>query len=419
MTISKLRLLVTPIALLGLATAVVRADQPFFATATTSGSSVFTVSGGGNNLSDFVSNLVNAKGDFQSLKGFAYNGSIRWLGVANAITVTSNTGQTNVSLNFNPIGLNKTFTGATSQDVDDQIDDYFKKDGLDVMARFLKAISEKSAIAVTDGNPNSATAQAAGNLFMTQGFTSTDEIADGLDNANGTGPATKPRFGGFAIGFNSGHFKAGGFSGTNTDFSASVLNFGGEQVRFVAGIGASLLDVEGAKVYGAALNFSLPIRFKTMSKDNPYNWRLTPVAGFSARASADLGDGALLWQAGLVNTIDYKVAPKLVVCMVNQFTFHKSISLNYDDYSFDPRIDQQMAKNGFRFVTPLTPRVIGDFFVLDTRYLKTAAVKSFETFGASVSLRATKTFNLGLAANYDTGSNYKAWSVGLSSAWHW
>ena len=419
MTISKLRLIVTPIALLGLATAVVRADQPFFATATTSGSQVFTVSAGGNNLSDFVSSLVNTKGDFQSLKGFAYTGSIRWLGVANAITVGANTGQTSVTLNFNPIGVNKVFNGSSAQDVDDQIDDYFKKDGLDVMARFLKAISAQSAIAVTDGNPNSATVSAAGNLFMTQGFTPTDEIADGLDNSNSAGPATKPRFGGFAIGFNSGHFKAGAFSGTNTDFSASVLNFGGEQVRFVAGIGASLLDVEGAKVYGATVNFSLPIRFQTMSKDNPYNWRLTPVAGISARASADLGDGALLWQAGLVNTIDYKVAPKLVVCMVNQFTFHKSISLNYDDYSFDPRIDQQMAKNGFRFVTPLTPRVIGDFFVLDTRYLKTAAVKSFETFGASVSLRATKTFNLGLAANYDTGSNYKAWSVGLSSAWHW
>jgi hypothetical protein len=419
MTKSKLRLLVTRLAFLGLATAVVRADQPFFASATTSGSQVFTVAAGGNNLSDFVSSLINTQGQFQSLKGFAYSGSMRYLGVANAITFGSNTGQTSVTLNFNPIGVNKVFTGSSAQEVDDLVDDYFKKDGLDVVARFLKAIAAQSAIAVTDGNPNSATASAANNLFMTQGFTSTDEIADGMDNASGSGAPTKPRFGGFAIGFNSGHFKAGGFSGTNTDFSASVLNFGGEKVRFVGSLGASLLDVEGAKVYGATVNFALPIRFNTMSKDKPYNWRLTPLAGISARASADLGDGALLWQAGLANTIDYKVAPKLVVCMVNQFTFHKSIALDYDDYSFDPRIDQQMAKNGLRFVTPLTPRLIGDFFVLDTRYLKTAAVKSFETVGASISLRATKTFNLGLAANYDTGSNYKAWSVGLSSAWHW
>ena len=76
-------------------------------------------------------------------------------------------------------------------------------------------------------------------------------------------------------------------------------------------------------------------------------------------------------------------------------------------------------KNGLRAVTPFTRRVIGDFFIVDSRFLKAAAVKSFQTFGGSLSFRATKSFNLSLSANYDTGTDFKAYSVGMSSAWRW
>ena len=56
---------------------------------------------------------------------------------------------------------------------------------------------------------------------------------------------------------------------------------------------------------------------------------------------------------------------------------------------------------------------------MDSRFFKQAAVKSFETFGGSLSFRATKSFNLSLGANYDTGTDFKAYSVGISSAWRW
>ena len=392
------------------------AKKPFEAIATTTTFVPITVTASGSNLSDFISSLINTNGQFQALNGSPYTAKSTFLGVPNAITFNTNSTGTAVTFGLAPINFTKTFTGVSKQDVDNQIDDFFQKNGAQTIADFLKAIAKESAIAVTDGNPLAVTALSAASSFMAQGFTPADEFTATFDD----GADGKPRFGGLGIGFNAGKFEAGDFKGSNYDFSLSGLNIGlGDNVRLVTPISFSFLDVEGAKVAGGGISVALPIRLRTMSKDNPFNWRVTPIAGIGLRGSVDLASGALLWQAGVANTVDYKVAPKLVVCVINQFTLHRSIKVEYGDYSFDPKIDQQILKNGLRFVTPFNKRLIGDFFVVDTRFLKDAAVKSFETFGASVSLRATKSFNVSLGANYDTGDKFKAYSVGLSSAWRW
>ncbi len=407
--------------LLGLLPALLLAQskKPFEAVATTTGIVPITITASSSQLDEFISNLLNTKGQFAALNGSPYTAKSSFLGVANAITFDTNSTGTAVTLGLAPIGFTKTFTGADKKSVDDQVSDFFEKNGADTIAAFLKAIAKQSPIAVTDGNPNSVTALSAGGLFTGQGFTGAEEFAVTFDELDG-GAGEKARFGGLGIGFNAGKFEAGGFKGNNYDFSLSGLNIGfGDNVRLLTPISLNYLDVEGAKVAGGGLNLALPIRLRTMSKDNPFNWRVTPLAGLGFRGSVDLASGALIWQAGAANTIDYKVAPKLVICVINQFTLHRSIKVEYDSYSFDPKIDQQILKNGLRFVTPFTKRLIGDFYVVDTRFLKDAAVKSFETFGASLSLRATKSFNLSIGANYDTGDQFKAYSVGLSSAWRW
>lgn len=402
--------------LLGLTSAVAVARAPFEATASTITTVPVTVTASSSNFADFVSSLVNTNGQFAALNGSPYTASSTFLGVPNAVTFATNATGTSVTLGLTPIGFSRTFTGTSKADVDAQMKDFYQKNGSDTIAAFLKAIAERSPLAVTDGNPNSATALAANSIFTAQGFTPADEILSNLDESG----TDKPRYGGFGIGFNAGTFKAGDFKGQNYDFSITGLNFAvGEHTRLITPISLNYIKVEGASIAGLGFNAALPVRLRTMSKENPFNWRLTPVAGMAVRGSADLAGGALLWQAGLTNTIDYKANPKLVVCMVNQLTYHRSIGVTIGDYKFDPKIDQQILKNGLRIVSPLTPRIIGDFFIVDSRFIKSAAVKSFETFGGSLSFRASKSYNLSLGANYDTGSKFKAYSVGLSSAWHW
>lgn len=393
--------------------------QPFEAIATTTDAgSPVTVRSGGTNLFDFISAIVGGNGAFQSIDTRAYSAGMTFLGVPDAIRFTRNSTGTAVTMTLAPIGFNRTFTGPNETSVDDQIDAFFESEGGATIAAFLKAIAKSSPIAVTDGNPTAATAIAAQSVFAGQGFTSADEFGAAFDPDSSE--ASKSKFGGINLGLNAGTFEAGGFEGKIYDVSGTILNFGGEKVRFLVPINFNFLEFDaGSKVGGAGINLVLPIRFKVMSKENPWNWRLTPLAGVSVRGSVDLGSLSPLWQAGVVNTLDYKVAPKLVFSIVNQFTMHRSIAIAYDGLDFDPDIDQQILKNGVRFVTPLSRRFILDGFAVDTRFMKDAAVKQFWSFGGSLSFRATQRWNLVLGANYDTGDNFKAYSGGLSSAWKW
>ncbi len=399
-------------------------QQPFQISVVTTDNNPITVTATGSNLTDLINNLIKNLGQFQQLNGHAFTGTSTFLGVPNAIVFNVNSTGTVVNLNLTPIAFNKTFNGTSQGDVENQVTNFIEKSGSGTVGDFLSAIAKMSAVAVTDGNPNAATASSASTTFMDQGFTPATEVetlaADTTTTGTSTSATAKPSFGGLGIGFNSGKFKAAGIDGENTDVSITGLNFGlGPNVRLVTPVGFSYLKVAGARVGGFSVGLGLPITVETMGKDSPYNWRITPMAATSVRGSVDLASGALLWQAGLTNTVDYKVSSKLIVCVVNQLTTHHSIAVDYGDYHFDPKVDQQILKNGLRFVTPLNARLIGDFFVIDTRFLKDAAVKSFETLGGSLSFRITKTHSLTIGFNYDTGDNFKAYSVGLSSAWRW
>jgi hypothetical protein len=392
-----------------------RADQaPFVATAdVTDGSGLAPVVASSSNFIDFTNSIIEGTAGFQTLAGHPYDATSTFLGVRNAITFATNGGGNVVTVGLTPIGFSKTFVGTSSSDVDNQIDSFFKQNGEGIWASFLRAIAKTSPIAVTDGNPTSATAIEAESLFMQIAMTPDDTLVQ--QAADG-----KPEFGGLAIGFDAGFFKAGGFSGDNFDLSFTALNLGlGSDVRIELPVSFNYLRVDGAQVGGAGFDFVLPVQLSTMGQGNAFNWRLTPVAGLSMRASEDLASGAALWDAGLINTIDYKVSSKLVLCLMDQFTADRSFSVSYGSYTFDPEVNQQIIKNGLRMVTPLSERWIFDFFVIETNFLRAAETKEFTTVGTSLSLRATRHYNLSVAANYDTGPSFNSWAIGLNSAWRW
>jgi hypothetical protein len=363
-----------------------------------------------SNLNNFLSDLVNAQGQYGAINGFAYAEKTTYLGVNNAVTFTGDTPGTTVTLAIPLIGFSQTFIGATRADVENQIHDFIKQNGSSVWASFLSALAKQSPNAVTDGNPNAATGAMANETFLAEGFTPVDELLP-------DDPTSSPHQSGFGLGFDAGQFTAGGLTGELIDLAIPMRWKLSDQVGFTLNIPFNYLTLEGAKVYGTGLNGAFPIRIETMSAQNPWNWRVTPLLGAAARASQDLASGVALWQLGLSNSVDYRVNAKLIICMVNQLTTYRSFKVSYGGYSFDPEVKQQVLKNGLRLVSPLTQRVIGSFFLLESQFLQDAAVKQFSTIGGSLSFRVTKTMNVQLGANYDTGPAFKSWSVGLSSAW--
>jgi hypothetical protein len=368
----------------------------------------------GTSIVDLVQNLIKAQDQFASLSSSpTFGATATFLGVPNALSfnyTSAGPGGVQVQFNIPSINYTKTFTGPDRNNVETQLKDFIEKDGSSILAQFLKSIAKESPNAVTDGNPNAATATMASNTFFSQGFTSTSELAPGTNEE-------RPNLSGFGLGFNGGQFNAGGMKGNNLDIAVPFKIKFTDRLSLAGNIPINYLTLEGAKVYGIGLNLGLPYRVLIMDRSSPWNWRVTPSVGTDVRGSEDLASGAALWDAGLTSSVDYRVNSKLIVCMINQLTHYSSFRVTYGSYSFDPDIRQEILKDGVRCVTPLTPRLIGDVFVIDTRFLKDAAVKSFETYGGSLSFHLTRTMNLSLGANYDNGDRFRAWSVGCSSAW--
>jgi hypothetical protein len=389
-------------------------QAPFIGVAAvTDGSGIPAVTASGNNFKDFTDEITESGGAFQPLTGHTYDANVNFLGVPNAMLFATNSTGTSVTVTLPPINFTQTFTGSSRSAVNSEIDDFFEKNGSGIFASFLKAIAQTSPIAVTDGNPNSATAIAANSVFFSNAMTPADQLAD---EASGT----KPQFSGLAIGFDAGRFTAGGFSGGNYDLSFTALNVGlGDQVRLQMPVDFNYLTVDGAQVAGAGITLVLPIRLTAMDQNNPVSWTVSPLAGVSGRASIDLAGGVALWDAGIISSVAYKVNGKLVLCLMDQYTDNRSFAISDGSYSFNPLVNQGILKNGVRLVTPLSDRLILDCFAVETNFLNPAVVKNFATFGSSLTLRATKSFNLSLAGNYDTGPSFDSWSVSFQSAWHW
>jgi hypothetical protein len=365
---------------------------------------------GSSSFLDLIDDLVNARAEFTVFDGMEYNATLDYLGVGDAMNFFLNGSGTEAFLEIPSLGFSESFFGGSREEVYDQIEDWFKKDGADVYADFLKSIAKESAASVTDGNPTAATAAAAQSSFETLGWTPIEDLL--------TEPgAASPNYSGFGLGFNSGRFKAGNLRGSKSDLALPFKFRLSDRLSLAGSIPVQWIDLEGAKVYGVGAHLALPYRMRMMSKEEPMNWRLTPMIGMTLRASGDLASGAALFQYGLINSIDYRINSKWIICIVNQLSGYQSLTVTYDDYEFDPDITQIILKNGVRGVTKVSDRWILDAYLVDTRFLESAAVKQFWTIGGSAMFKLTKTRNLQFGANYDTGDDFSAWSVGLSTAW--
>ncbi len=100
-------------------------------------------------------------------------------------------------------------------------------------------------------------------------------------------------------------------------------------------------------------------------------------------------------------------------------SYHHTLSANLD---FPPpqfeKISQWVLKNGGRARWNFADRWTGDGFVVDTRFLRAAQVKNFQSYGLGASYRVLKNFFVGLNGKIEDGHRYSGWDAGLSSTWN-
>ncbi len=339
-----------------------------------------TITVGGNSVIDLVRNAINAQGQFSSFNGVPLNASLNYAGVANAMSFNANNTGTFASLSIPSIGFSKSFNGTTRSDVENQIETFLKSDGSNVLARFLKAMSSMSVVAVTDGNPNSTTAfaasQAYGNYAM--GFAETNEEKDSPKQASGHV--------GVGIVADVGTFDANGFKGQAYSLPLYATFKLTDRVGLNIDMPLSYVKVESASIFGFGLGIGLPVKVIPHTKGSPWYWQVTPFGGANASASKDFVAGGLVANGGINSLLAYDFG-KVTLSMGNHFSLHESVPMTYDSYTFDPGVSQQIIKNGLKLDIPFKRRWVVDVYAVHTKFLENAAIDQYVTVGGELGYR--------------------------------
>ena len=406
-----------PVIVMAACTGSVQAQSPFGVTINSA--TLPTLTAGYSSFPNLLSAVLNTNQQFTAYSQTAFTAAFTFLGVNRAIVASSNADGTQVTIQIPGIGFSQTWTGATRSAVQGQVHDFFIKNGSQMQGSFLKYIAQNSPMAITDGNPNAITARLANSSLSQFAFTplgDTPAASSAPSGTTGTTPAAKPNLSGLGIGLNSGHFTAAGIQGQKSEIDLPFHKSLTDRVSLSGVVPLEYMNVQGGKAFDLGLVLGLPIWMVQRVAEQPWNWRLTPMVGFSLGGSEDLAGGGLIWNVGLTSCEGVDLG-KVTLDFVNQFSVYQSATVRYSGYKFNPDVDQEILKNGVRLSGALAPRFRYDIFIVETNFMRTAAVQSFTTYGGSLCWLRGSRFNLTLGANIDEGSNFNAWSVGLASAW--
>lgn len=377
---------------------------------------------GGSSLLNLVDKIINGKDEFSAFNGpgLAYVGTLKYGNVQNAMNFSMNAPRNSATLNIPSIGFSQTFSGANQADLENQIENFLKKDGASVYARFLKSMAAQSLVAVTDGNPNSTTANAAAQAYQNYAmtFAETREEKEAPKGAGGDRVA-------LGIIADIGAFDANGIKGTAYSLPMFARFKLTERVGLNFDIPLSYIDIAGAKVFGIGLGMGVPVKVILKTKDNPWSWQLAPFAGANASASKDLLAGGLIANGGINSLLAHDFG-SFTLSMGNHLSVYEGVPITLQSYKFDPGVSQQILKNGFKLDVPLGQRWIVDVYAIHTKFLAAAGLDQYVTVGGELGYRfaggkpgASKKgggyMKLGLYA--DVGQDYTSAHAQIGSSW--
>ena len=424
---------------------------------------------GGSSVPDLVEDLLDTQGSFARFDGVDFSASLRYAGVDDAISFTlSGDGDTATLQFIGREGDPLIFTTDASGDVEDQIEDFLESEGLDTVSDFLRVINEESLVAVTDGNPQATTAIMASYKYNRFGK---HQDLTRLERRIMSGEVVRPSPGAFRIrgqqeqddqmqavgdatGFNQddpdgqGQTRMGGEGapvgtasmqffdpGSDKGFrarfaaQAGVSDADGLESTFVnlsgsfeyrlnrfVGVAASFpityYDVEGADVFTAGAHLDVPIRLIQQDNGRGFTLQVAPGALIAGSGSYEMVSGGLFWGVGATALASYEMSDWLLSGAVS-YTHFDSISLELDEFEFDPALTQDFIRVGGK----------ASYFIGDNAYvfggasysdfLDDAAVNNYWSPTAGVGIRTGGGFNVRLAYEGDLGDDYEAHKIQL------
>jgi hypothetical protein len=354
------------------------AAEPFSLTASGGGTTITAV---GDNMVDLAGNLIDAEDQFAALENENISGTLRYGGLNNAVLFTRNAAGTNATLTIPSTGFSRTFTAANDDELEDEMRDFFEKEGAGAYADFLAEINKQTSLGVNDGNPLATTALLADMGFYRFGFITRRPGAESIPLPVGldlriTGGVSEADAGNDDDEELSGSFAALGL-GTSIRFGDRVALTWANAFRY--------REVEGAAIYQYGTTLALPIAL-IPGNEGGLSWRVTPafVGGFGG--SWDMAAGGILVGGQITNSLSIH-ARGWTFSMGNQIGFYEGVPIEFSDFRFETDTSQVIVKNGLQVVRDLGDRAFVDAGLAYTSLLDDAFVEDYFSPSVGVGFR--------------------------------
>jgi hypothetical protein len=419
---SQLRLCIVGFTLGVLLTSPLAADQVFVVVgATTDDEPPIRVQGDDSNFFDLVQEAIEGNGPFTVLLNRDSESVLEYGGAKNAMRFQINAAGNQAELDIPAINLKRTFIAANRAGLYNQIKNYLQNEGRDDYKRFLEAMNRQSAVAVSDGNPNSTTALVAQATFEGSGFGGNESISQalGLGNIN------------LSILADVGQFKSSDIEGQRYSlplgYHFEITDRVGARIRAPL----TYLEVEGAQIFNGSLLVMAPVAVLLPSKSSApedqekswssrLGWTISPSLGLAGGGSKDYSAGSLMYVGGLTSVLNYDFG-RLQLTLGNQLNYMKGIASNIGDLDVGADVNQWITKNGLKATLPFDNRWVAEVYGIHTAFLKDAAVSNFFTIGVQGGMRLYGDTQgsagaLLLGIYNDVGDDYSSFNVRLGSA---
>lgn len=321
-----------------------------------------------------------------------------------------NTTGTTLTFNIPSLNISQSFTGATRDDSEDQLEDFLIHNGSDILGRIQQELVRQSPIDPLAGNPTSLQSTMAANDFAAAGF-------DTAGNQHTEQGANK-----LFLGLRGGSYTSRDISGNVATlplaYTIHNVDNPGMQINLSAPI--TYIETNGSKTANASFGIGMQFPVFEGGEGMFDSWYLTPRVSTGVVGSADLG--AAGWIAsGTLTSRATTAFGNFRLTVANMVGYSTSLALNVSDVESDPEVKNTIFKNGLMAEYPMDMQWFGKQTSLQAGYALTNLVgtdlymNEYHDVSLSIGTSSagtgalTKLLRIGLEGTF--GDDYKAYAI--------